>query len=73
MDVTNGIPVPLSDDLQSPLSNILFNSFLLFNKYPNEYFNEHNNNMDYFDDELNSDTIEAFQPFFDRLSSFTYN
>ena len=59
MDVTGGIPMPLSDDSQSPLSSVPSSSLLPSNGYPNGYFNELDSDMDYLNDELNSDAIEA--------------
>ena len=52
--------MPLSDDSQSPLSSAPFSPLLPPNRYPNRHPNEYsNNNIDYLDDKLNSDAIEA--------------
>ena len=55
MDVASGIHVPLSDDSQSPLSSAPPSPLLPPDGHPDEL----DSDMDYLDDELDSDTIEA--------------
>jgi len=56
MDVAGLIHVPLSDNSQNPLSNAPFGLPLPPNRHPDEYSDS---DMDYLDDELNSDAIKA--------------
>jgi len=51
--------MPLSDDSQSPLSSIPFNSLLLSNGYPNRYLNKPDSDIDYLNNKLNSNAIKA--------------
>jgi hypothetical protein len=60
INIAGPIHIPLLDDLQSPLSSIPFSPLPPPNKRPNGYADEYsNNNIDYFNDEFNSNTIEA--------------
>ena len=60
MDIAGLIYVPLSNNLQSPLSSILSSPLLPPNKYPDGHANKYfNSNMDYLNNELNSDAIKA--------------
>jgi len=60
MDVAGLIYVPLPNDLQSPLSSAPFSPLLPPDKYPNRYLDEYSNSdMDYLNDELDSDAIKA--------------
>jgi len=63
----------LFDDLQSFLFNIPPISLLPFNGYFNKYFNKPNNDMDYLNNEFDSNAIKAFRPSSDRPSFFTHN
>ncbi len=66
--------VPLSDNLQSPLSSAPPNPLLPPNRYPNRYlYGYFDSNIDYLDDKLNSDTIEALWPSLNKPSSPTYS
>jgi hypothetical protein len=71
MDVTSKIPVPLSNDLQSLLSSVPPNSLLPSDGYPNRYLNEPNSDINYLNNELDSNTIEALQPSSNGPSFFT--
>ena len=51
--------MPLSDNSQSPLSNVPPSSLLPSNRYPNRYFNKLDSDIDYLNDKLNSDAIKA--------------
>ena len=60
MDVVSLIYVPLFNNLQSFLFSIPPSPFLPPNKRPNRHADEYfNSDMDYFDNELNSDAIKA--------------
>ena len=73
MDAASGIYMPLSDNSQSPLSSVPPSPLLPPNRHPDGYLNELNSNMDYLNDELNSDAIKALLPSSDEPSSPTYN
>ena len=61
MDVVNLIHIPLFNDSQSPLSSVPFSPLLPPNEYPDGHANKYfDNNIDYLDNKLNSDTIKAF-------------
>ena len=52
--------MPLSNNLQSPLSSAPFSPLLPPNKHPNGHPNEYSNNdIDYLNNKLNSDAIKA--------------
>jgi hypothetical protein len=52
--------MPLSKDLQSPLSNAPFSPLLPPNRYPNRYLDKYSNsNIDYLNNKLNSNAIKA--------------
>ena len=64
MDVAGLIHVPLSNDLQSPLSSTPFSPFLSLdghsNGHPNRHLDEYSDSdMDYFNNEFNGNTIKA--------------
>jgi len=73
MDVAGPIHVPLSDDLQSPLSSAPFSPLLPPDRHSDGHPNRHpdeysDSDIDYFNNELNGDTIEALQPSSNKLS-----
>ena len=52
--------MPLSKDLQSPLSNAPLSPLLPPNRHPNRYLDKYSNsNIDYLNNKLNSDAIKA--------------
>ena len=60
MDVVGLIYMPLFNNLQSFLFSIPFSPLLPPNKYPDGHADKYSNsNIDYLDDKLNSNTIEA--------------
>jgi len=63
--------MPLSDDSQSTLSSAPPSPLLPPNGHPDGYLDELNSDMDYLDDELDSDAIEALQPSSNEPSSPT--
>jgi hypothetical protein len=67
MDVASLIYIPLSDNLQSPLSNTPFSPLLPPNRYldghPNGHLDEYSNgNIDYLNNKLNGNAIKTLQP-----------
>jgi hypothetical protein len=73
MDIVSPIHMPLFNNLQSPLSNAPFSPLLPLNKHPNKHFNKYpdkysDGDMDYLNNKLNSNTIKAHQPSFDKPS-----
>jgi len=63
MDVTSGVYMPLSDNLQSPLSSPPPSPLLPFNGYynghPDGYFDKPDSDIDDLNNELNSNAIKA--------------
>ena len=63
MDTAGRIYMPLSDNTQNPLSSAPPSPLLPpnghYNRHLNRYFNELNSDMDYLNNELNSDAIKA--------------
>ena len=60
MDIAGLIYIPLFNDLQSPLFSVPFSPLLPPNKYPDGYTDKYSNsNMDYLNNKLNSNAIEA--------------
>jgi len=60
MDVAGLIHVPLSEDSQSPLSNAPLSPLLPPNRHPNGHPDKYSDSdMDYLNNELNSDAIKA--------------
>ena len=59
MDIINRIPMPLFNDLQSPLFSVPPSSPLPSNRYPNRYLDEPDSDINYLNNELNSDAIKA--------------
>ena len=52
--------MPLFNNLQSPLSSIFFSPLLPPNEYPDRYTDKYSNSdIDYLNNKLNSNTIEA--------------
>jgi superoxide dismutase len=52
--------MPLSNNLQSPLSSAPLSPLLPSNGYPNRYLDKYSNSdMDYLNNKLNSDAIKA--------------
>jgi len=70
MDTTGLIHLSLFNDLQSLLSSAPFSPLLPPNRYSDGHSDEYSDNdMDYFDDEFNSDAIEVLQSSFNKPSS----
>jgi hypothetical protein len=60
MDVAGLIYVPLSDDSQSPSSSAPLSPLLPPNRHPNGHLDKYpNSNIDYLNNKLDSDAIEA--------------
>ena len=64
--------MPLSNNLQSPLSSAPSSPLLPPNGHPNRYPNGYfNSDIDYLNNKLNSDAIKALQPSSNKPSSST--
>ena len=59
MDVISGTHVPLFNILHSFLSSVPPSPLLLYNGYSDGYLDELNSNMDFLNNELDSDAIKA--------------
>jgi hypothetical protein len=59
MDITSRIPMSLFNDLQSPLFSVPSSSLLPSNRYFNRYLNKPDSDIDYLNNKLNSNAIEA--------------